>query len=877
VTTLRLAPTPDEAHGNGKGALLIGRDEERALIESALAGDLRGDRRRALVFTGDAGSGKTALLNWARSRAEVSAWRVASFRAPASVSVGIADVVRHLGSLLGADEVASVLALSTAITDAGKGSGVLITLDDLHLLPDEVIGGLADAVGLSEGRVCLVATSRQPDAVNALTARSDLWVEARPLAGLSEADAGRLAAHILGGPLLPSIVQTLRTRTEGNPLFISETVQAWQRDGSIGRVGRSWATRDGVELRFPAQLHDAMRASVIRLTEAERDVARTIAVFGRAASFEEIQAICGHADADLVATLAALAERQIVSGGPRAGYDLAHPGHTSAVLADLGETLRGELSGRILNFLQGREQTGAQQISPEEIATHALAALRPPADLADVLRRAAEAALAADRFDDAARWFGHLEQACPAGSDERIHAMIGSARALARTEPVRAVELFAQARALQPALPTPVLVEWSMALSHIGRGLESLELLREAAADAPEDDLLRTRLANEEIQFGDRERGLAELEAISERGSAVASGALGAHAYSDGDVERARMLLERGLTQDPDQRGRVFLQTNLGWVLTEAGAWEAAADLMDATLTEATESSDHLRAVRVASGAVRLHARRGEIIRSLDLAMQALRNATIVGGPYAAISARHALIECHIEAGTAGEALSSMTDAIVDLFPSLDTYTISDVTLTMIEARIASGDRTVTTDEIDALEEPLRTTAGKRLALVRVRAAHALAMGDPATAADLLAPAIEEAAPFVFEQARLLQLYAEALWRTRRRAAARDAAVRALSTYERLGARLRHAAMAAWLYERFNASGGGSGSDPHGLTEREHEILTLAAEGLTNAEIGKRLYISPGTVKKHMENILAKTGATRRSELHRFVRDGKNA
>ena len=44
------------------------------------------------------------------------------------------------------------------------------------------------------------------------------------------------------------------------------------------------------------------------------------------------------------------------------------------------------------------------------------------------------------------------------------------------------------------------------------------------------------------------------------------------------------------------------------------------------------------------------------------------------------------------------------------------------------------------------------------------------------------------------------------------------------------------------------------------LTEREHEILRLIADGLSNAEIGERLYISETTVKTHVTHILQKLG-----------------
>jgi DNA-binding CsgD family transcriptional regulator len=49
------------------------------------------------------------------------------------------------------------------------------------------------------------------------------------------------------------------------------------------------------------------------------------------------------------------------------------------------------------------------------------------------------------------------------------------------------------------------------------------------------------------------------------------------------------------------------------------------------------------------------------------------------------------------------------------------------------------------------------------------------------------------------------------------------------------------------------------------LTDREAEILELVAAGLTNAGIAERLWISPGTVKKHLENVYAKLGVANRT------------
>jgi DNA-binding CsgD family transcriptional regulator len=52
-----------------------------------------------------------------------------------------------------------------------------------------------------------------------------------------------------------------------------------------------------------------------------------------------------------------------------------------------------------------------------------------------------------------------------------------------------------------------------------------------------------------------------------------------------------------------------------------------------------------------------------------------------------------------------------------------------------------------------------------------------------------------------------------------------------------------------------------------GVTAREADVLRLVAEGLANKEIAIRLYLSPRTVEKHVENLLRKTGARSRTQL----------
>jgi DNA-binding NarL/FixJ family response regulator len=76
-------------------------------------------------------------------------------------------------------------------------------------------------------------------------------------------------------------------------------------------------------------------------------------------------------------------------------------------------------------------------------------------------------------------------------------------------------------------------------------------------------------------------------------------------------------------------------------------------------------------------------------------------------------------------------------------------------------------------------------------------------------------------------------------------------------------------------FGRFNSPAQAPGEYREPLTEREHQILELLVEGLSNIEIAERAYLSENTVKKHVRNILEKFHSNNRVEAAVYaVREG---
>jgi DNA-binding CsgD family transcriptional regulator len=210
-----------------------------------------------------------------------------------------------------------------------------------------------------------------------------------------------------------------------------------------------------------------------------------------------------------------------------------------------------------------------------------------------------------------------------------------------------------------------------------------------------------------------------------------------------------------------------------------------------------------------------------------------------------------------------GRAASARVGDAAYLFPFL---------LTGLRARLARGEVDGAERWLDGLARELdaRAIPGTLVAVEHGRGVLALATGD----LDAARAALEAAAGRWEERRRFWEGtwarldMARCAFKARRlakgAALATEARTRALQATAR--------AVAAEADRLLATAGAGRDANPwYPLTARELEVARLVAAGGTNREIAARLFLSPKTVAAHVEHILTKLGAARRTEIAAWV------
>ncbi|BCB92000.1 helix-turn-helix transcriptional regulator [Phytohabitans suffuscus] len=186
--------------------------------------------------------------------------------------------------------------------------------------------------------------------------------------------------------------------------------------------------------------------------------------------------------------------------------------------------------------------------------------------------------------------------------------------------------------------------------------------------------------------------------------------------------------------------------------------------------------------------------------------------------------------------------------------------------LDLVEAAVHTGRHEAARAHAEAARDAGLPALSPRLALLTAGALAITAGQDEAGALYAAAVAHPAGAAFPFELARIRLAYGAWLRRARELTLARQALTEAAGAFDRLGA----ATWAERARTELRAAGRPTRADRDAvaaLTAQERQIAELAATGLSNREIGARLFLSPRTVGAHLYKVFPKLGITSRASL----------
>ena len=188
-------------------------------------------------------------------------------------------------------------------------------------------------------------------------------------------------------------------------------------------------------------------------------------------------------------------------------------------------------------------------------------------------------------------------------------------------------------------------------------------------------------------------------------------------------------------------------------------------------------------------------------------------------------------------------------------------------TLDLVEAAVRTGRHEEAAAHVDAVRKAGIAGLSSRLALLAAGSAAIAAPDNDAPGLFEEALAIPGVQRWPFDLARVQLLYGERLRRTRNVAESRGHLDSARETFERLGARPWAQRAASELRAAGQARPRASEQGRDALTPQEREIALLAASGLTNKQIGERLFLSHRTVGFHLHRLFPKLGINSRAAL----------
>ena len=908
-------------------ARIIGREAGLARLRGLV--DPVPQASQVLVVTGAAGMGKTVLLAEAADQARSAGLRVLSVTGRESESrlafAGLHQLLRPVLSgavglparqaqaLLGAlglaadpgaaDPLLTGVAVLTLLSDLSERSPVLVVADDAHWLDRSSLDALAFAGSrLDAERVVLLVGGRG----QAPPRGFDRGFPELHLEPLSAADAGRLLDGQPRPPRGRARAQVL-AQAAGNPMALIELATVIADDPA---ASRRWAAE-------PLPPSDRLTAVLTSRFAALPEQTQAALLLAAVADGPDLSAAASHGAGPDARALAPAEQLGLVRVD-RTGLRFSHPLVRSAIYHSAPFARRAAAH---------RELASALPDQPDRRAWHlAAAALHPDEQVASLLeataaqaqRRggAAAAALALERAadlspepaDQARRLVAAASAAVPTGQGDwvqelanralavtadpglRLAARHDAAWALAwsgrRTAALSAlISVAEQAARDQPALAWDALgsaatVAYQSGVPASRQAVSRVLGLLERQGPPPpglDVNVLRLWIRASADPIAGRDQLLPYLRTIL--GSPIEEPSLwrvASAAWLLDESDLAITLLEDAMQRlrAPGVRGTSGGSlTVLGWAYIDTGRWDEALEVAAeaAGLAEANQmeliaaSADVITATVLAlrgdSAAARRHADRA--LAAVDPAECGL----------VAARARRALGVAALADGSYLQAFTQLRGLFSDDGTPLHNYASYLGVADLAAAAVRACRRLEGCHVIEHALSHLDGGASARLEQLIARARGILAGPDAAEAQFGTALADPAGDQWPFERAQLRLDYAEWLRRRRRINDAKPVLTEALATFRRLGAR----SWAQRAQAELRASGvavTGAPAEPDALgelTPQQRQIVRLASEGLTDREIGDRLFLSPRTVSSHLYRSYPKLGVASRHQLRDVV------
>jgi DNA-binding CsgD family transcriptional regulator len=902
---------------------LVGRRTECEALDDLLTG-VRGGRGAAVLVHGEAGIGKTALLEYVRRNATgCRIGRATGVESEMELAFGglhqlCAPFLEHadrlpapqreaLGTVFGMnaapppDRFLVGLAVLSLLAEAAGERPLVCLVDDAQWL-DQVSAQILVFVAhrLLAERVALVFAMRDPRGGHALTTLPRLEV-----AALSGYDAGVLLDSAARGPLDGRIRGRILAEARGNPLALLElprTLTAAELAGGFGSPdARPLAGRleEGFLRRVRSLPAETQRVLLIAAAEPGGDVA----LVRRAARRLDIAADDAAAPAEAAGLLTLdtwvrfrhpLVRSAAYRAAPTRDRQAVHRALSEATDARADPDRRAwhlacATAGLDESVAAGLERSADQARARGGVAAAAAFLARAAQLTPDPARRGTRS-LAAAHAKHQAGAFGEALTLLDAADLNPLDDL-----ARARSTLLRGQVMFASRSA---SAGLPVLLDAAKQLEPLDAGLaretyrdaiyaaltagrmpgdEAIEKVARATLTmAPAPDATRTGLLLEGLARMTVESYPAGVPLVREALAAVRDAeladdeALGwlplacrmAHAAWEFDtwsVLSARLVeLARGTSALSVLPSALLLRlSNRAYA---GDLTEAAALVAEATATgEATGSGFFAH-----YGALVLEPWRGgeaETRRVIDVIT---RDMLLRGEGKVLTATGWAAAVLHNSLGRYEEAYAAAGRG--SAYPQELGLSIGS-TVELVEAAVRTG-RTAEADAAAARIGVLARASGTDWAL-GTAAGVAAQVRDGREADELYREAVErlDRAGVRMEAARFRLLHGEWLRRADRRDDAREQLGLAHELLSEIGAEA-FAERARREYEATGATVRKSAvRTPANLTPQEAQIARLAGEGLTNPEIGARLFISPRTVEWHLSTVFAKLGITSRRQL----------